>query len=361
MADDVLEQIAALKDEDWGIREEAASALGELGDARGVRPLVMALKDADRAVRDAATHALQAIGPPSVPALGQCLMDPDLTVQEAAASVLSSIGDERVVDQLIAALESPDWIVRMYAAKGLGRIGDMRAMEPLFSLLQDKVKAVREESAVALGALGEPAVRALIEMLADSEWLTRLRAVEALGRAKSALALDPLLKLLTDDPDSAVRQDAARSLGEIGDGRAFEPLLQAMDDSRLRAAAVEALGKVGDGRAVEPLRSLVEEAAQSHHEWEVHGCQNERYEQELPAVEAAVKALGTIGDKTAIPTLVTALKSTTVRVEAGDALVRFGQPAIAPLLTVLKHEQDENILFHVRETLSRLGWRAGRL
>lgn len=361
MADDVQEHMAALMDDDWGIREEAAVALGELGDPRAVPPLVAALKDPDRAVRAAAIRALEAIGTPSVPTLGQCLRDPDLSVQEAAAAVLSTIGDERIVEHLISALESPDWIVRMYAAKGLGRIGDVRAIEPLCGLLQDQVKAVREDGASALGALGDSAVQVLVNMLTNNEWLTRLRAVEALGRAKSPLAVEPLLKLLADDSDVAVRQDAARALGEIGDSRAFEALLRAVGDIRLRPAAVEALGKIGDRRAVGPLRSIVDEAARSQGEWEAHGCRNERYEQELPAVEAAVKALGRIGDHAAIPTLVTALKSTTVRVEAGDALAGFGQPAVSALLAVLKTEQDENILFHVRETLSRLGWRAGRL
>ena len=34
MADTVLEQIAALKDEDWAVREDAAVALGGLRDKR---------------------------------------------------------------------------------------------------------------------------------------------------------------------------------------------------------------------------------------------------------------------------------------------------------------------------------------
>ena len=40
MADAVAEQIAALKDEDWAIREEAATMLGALRDPRAVVPLV---------------------------------------------------------------------------------------------------------------------------------------------------------------------------------------------------------------------------------------------------------------------------------------------------------------------------------
>ena len=39
--------IAALKDENPGVRTEAAKALGEIGDARAVQPLIEALKAED--------------------------------------------------------------------------------------------------------------------------------------------------------------------------------------------------------------------------------------------------------------------------------------------------------------------------
>ena len=44
MGDHVAEQIAALRDEDWGVREDAAVALGESGDPRGVRPMIEAFR-----------------------------------------------------------------------------------------------------------------------------------------------------------------------------------------------------------------------------------------------------------------------------------------------------------------------------
>ena len=97
MADAVAEQIAALKDEDWAIREEAAIALGTFRDSRAVAPLVCLLRDTDRAVRQAAIGALTAIGEPSVPVLGLCLSDSQPGVQEAASSVLALIADERVL------------------------------------------------------------------------------------------------------------------------------------------------------------------------------------------------------------------------------------------------------------------------
>ncbi len=76
---------------------------------------------------------------------------------------------------------------------------------------------------------------------------------------------------------------------------------------------------------------------------------------------AAVKALGQIQDEAAIPTLMTALQNTVVRAEAAAALVTFGSRVIPFLLEVLRKEQDDNILYHVKESLAQVGWRPGRI
>ena len=214
--------------------------------SRAVAPLVSVLRDDDRAVRDAAIGALLAIGEPAVTTLGACLSDPVLTVQELASSVLATIADARVLAPLIAALKSPDWIVRMHAAKALGRIKDPGAVAPLVPLLQDTVKAVREETSTALAAIGEAALSSLLAALTHAEWLVRLHAVEALGKTRSPEAVDPLLSVLFNDRDRAVREDAVRALGQIGDARAVEFLVTAMKEPGLRPLAIEALGRIGD-------------------------------------------------------------------------------------------------------------------
>ena len=356
MADSVLEQIAALRDEDWGVREEAATALGELRDTRAIGPLLRVLKDSDRAVRHAAITSLTAIGPAAVEPVGACLNDGDLTVQESAASILSEIGDARVVDLLMAALQSSDWIVRMHSAKALGRISDARAVPPLMPLLQDKVKAVRVEVADALASIAGEAIPSLLEALKHPEWLVRLHAVEALGKIKPPDAVEPLLSLLFNDRDGAVREDAVRSLGEIGDPRAVESLLTAMADVRVRVPAVEALGKIGDRRAVPALIGVVAGTSKPTQSRPIDGC-GDRWDEEMLAMGAAVKALKQIRDEGTIPTLIAALQNTAIRAEAAAALVAFGRPAIPSLLDVFKKEQDENILFHVKDALAQLGWR----
>ncbi|WP_447974905.1 HEAT repeat domain-containing protein [Nitrospira sp. Kam-Ns4a] len=360
MGDPVLENIAALKDEDWGIREEAALALGASRDRRAVVPLLAMLKDPDRAVREAAITALTEIGEPAVTAVGACLDDPDLTVQESAACILARIGDARVSDRLMIALGSADWIVRMHTAQALGRIGEPRAVPRLLPLLNDKVKAVRVEAAQALVRIGPPAVAPLLAALTHGEWLVRLHAVEALGKLKSPEAVEPLLRVLFNDRDPAVREDSVRSLGEIGDVRAVEFLLLVMRDPGLRAPAVEALGKIGDRRAVPALLAVVAGASRPPDSRPIDGC-GDRWDQEMLAMEAAVKALAQIGDEAAIPTLVAALKNTYVRAEAATALTAFGARAVPALVEVLRTEQDQNILYHVKEALARLGWRPHRI
>lgn len=361
VADRVAENIAALKDEDWGIREDAAAALGRLRDARGVRPLIIALKDSDQAVRMAAKTALIEIGEAAIEDLTCCLRDPSLTVQEAAAAILATIGDSRALEPLISSLLSEDWVVRMYAAKGLTRLQAVEAIPTLIVLLQDKVQAVRDEAILALQAVGEAAAPMLIDSLKDRDWRTRLRAVEALGLLKSSLAVEPLLGLLFDDPDSAVRQDVARALGEIGDARAVEPLLEAIKFPVVRPVAIEALGKIGDGRAVKPLVAVLQGLKAEDFEGRLPGCTDERFEEQLLPVEAAVRALGRIQDASAIPALIGVMKSTMVRAEAADALAGFGRAIIPQLLDFLKTEQDDNIRFHLKETLQRVGWKPGQV
>jgi len=360
MADAVVEQIAALKDEDWAIREEAAVMLGALRDPRAVAPLVSMLRDDDRAVRDAAIGALLAIGEPAVTTLGACLSDPALTVQELASSVLATIADARVLTPLIAALASPDWIVRMHAAKALGRIKDPEAVGPLVPLLQDSVKAVREETSTALAAIGDAALSSLLGALTHEDWLVRLHAVEALGKTRSPEAVTPLLSVLFNDRDRAVRQDAVRALGQIGDARAVDFLVTVMQEPGLRSLTVEALGQIGDRRAVPVLISALEGVDRLDVSRPIDGC-GDQWDEEIITFGVAARALGVIQDEAALPSLIKALRYTMTRADAAAALTRFGGVVIAPLLALLAHETDDNIRFHIKDTLAKVGWRAGRI
>ncbi len=360
MSDRVLEEIAALKDEDWALREEAATLLGDFRDPRAVGPLVAVLHDEDRAVREAAVAALRKIGQPAAPALTVALQDPNSNVQEAAVSILKDVATPEAVEPLIGCLTNKNWIMRMHAAKALGNLGDERAVRHLIPLLMDSVKAVRVDATDALVRIGRPAVATLLAALRHEEWILRLHACEALGKIGAEEAVEPLCEVMLHDRDMAVRQDAAKALGSVGHPAAFEALAKAVVDLSVRPYAVDALGKLKDLRAVPILIDVVTGKNCPANARRVPVCGDESGALDVEEMEARIFAVGglaEIGDDRAIEPLIRALKDTQLRAAASAALSKMGLRIAAPLLAAMKIETDSNILFHARGILSAVGWR----
>ncbi len=360
MSDRVLEEIAALRDEDWALREEAATLLGDFRDPRAVGPLVGVLHDEDRAVRDAATAALRKIGPPAAPALLAALQDPNGNVQEAAVAILKDVATPEAVEPLVGCLTSRNWIVRMHAAKALGNLGDERAVRHLIPLLVDSVKAVRVDATDALARIGRPALATLLAALRHEEWILRLHACEALGKIGAEEAVVALCEVMLHDRDMAVRQDAAKALSSIGHPAAFEALAKAVMDLPIRPYAVDALGRLKDPRAVPILIDVVAGKSRPVNARKVPVCGDESGELDVEEMEVQIFAIGglaAIGDDRAIEPLIRALKDTRLRAAAASGLGKMGPRIAAPLLAAMKTETDSNILFHARGILSAVGWR----
>jgi len=184
--------VAALQDEDPGVRRAAAEALREIGDERAVEPLIAALRDEDMSVREAATDVLGAIGAErAVAALIVALEDENWDTRTLAAQALGQTADERAIQPLIAALGDEYWGMRAIAAQALGGIGDQRAVEPLIAMLQDKDEHswARQGAAQALGTIGDArAVQLLIAALEDEDRALRSSADRALQHFDTAEA-----------------------------------------------------------------------------------------------------------------------------------------------------------------------------
>ena len=105
---------------------------------------------------------------------------------------------------------------------------DVRAVEPLVAAFADVDEDVRFGAGLALWQI-------LSESVANSEPTERddtTARITGAGAARVAeidsRTVDALIGRL-DDPDAYVRNWAARALGLIGDNRAIEPLIAAMD------------------------------------------------------------------------------------------------------------------------------------
>lgn len=148
---------------------------------------------------------------------------------------------------LIDVLQShPSVPARMYAAHTLGESETAVARDALVGALADSIAAVRRQAALALQSAGwHPASdhqQVLLHIaLADWEGCVQM----------GALAVNRLIAAL-HDRQAAVRWNAAKSLGRIGDERAVTPLilvLQHDDDFLVQRRALEALKALGNERA----------------------------------------------------------------------------------------------------------------
>jgi HEAT repeat protein len=363
------------------VRAAAATALGQLGDARAVQPLVDALVDQDKNVRRHAAAALERLGEPQwiqwvkghdsdfsrlgasrdvrvLEPLVKALADEGLylPLRAEAAAGLGQLGNARAVEPLLNALVNKHSPVRGAAAQALGQLGDARAAEPLIKTLADQEDYVRGAAAQALGQLGDVrAVEPLIKTLADQKDYVRGAAAAALGQLGDVRAVEPLVNALVDQ-DNPVRLAVATALRQLGqphwsqwfkgddddfsrlgtsrNARAFELLIQALSerDWRMHKAAAKALGELGDARAVEPLiKTLADKSC-------LIG----------DVREAAAEALGRLGDTRAVEPLMQSLSGheIAVRKAAAAALGRLGDArAVEPLIKALKEKRED-----VRET-----------
>ena len=215
------------------------------------------LKSDDREVRLDAGYQLLVIGKPAVKPLIQVVQGNAERSRFIAAQLLGKIGDLRAVEPLIALLTSDNVHFREVIVDALGKFADERCVQPLVDLLyDDPAPSVRAKAAKALGILRyieteEPLIDALqdscavvrkmalvgldcfrdsrlnstyLEMTRDHDAEVRYVAVQILRSSKFHDALSRFIELLHDHVPE-VRQEAANALGDLGDKKAVNPLL----------------------------------------------------------------------------------------------------------------------------------------
>jgi len=282
-----------------GIKRRVVLALGRIGYPLGINPLIDTLNsNHDPELRALAAFSLGQIGSSySVTALLGKLGSPeeDPLVRARAAEALGKIASNKASAESLGAFGvkaigeiltrllppvseplSPDRkLIGTMAINALLRLKNPAFVEPLAAQLRSQSPEIRWQAANALARIGEGlsvAVPGLVTAVADQDPLVRAHAARALGAAKDARALEPLIKLLAD-PSEAVACQSITALGRLGDRRAVEPLV-AFGQKQLEAyrsfdratrgvphskplvlLVAVALGNIRDQRALQFLKS----------------------------------------------------------------------------------------------------------
>jgi HEAT repeat protein len=226
---------------------------------------------------------------------------------EAAQALAKLKNDEDAVTVLAVALDTdPAWGLRDIAADALGRIGTSSAGKQLLSALDANTQPyVRNHIVAALGAIkDEPAIVARLVAISsgDASYRSRANALQSLGKLKAASAFPVLTEAVkADSPDDFLRNAALRSLGFLGDDRGV-PLLREWSVPgkaiETRQAAIASLGRLEKGNK-EITAQIAGYLTESHY----------------PIRYAAIRALGSRGDASAIPALQSLLKRDDLSIE----------------------------------------------
>jgi HEAT repeat protein len=372
--------LAALDDPDPNVRFHAIEALGKLTPAAAVEPLAAIAESNDFFLAFPALEALARIHDPAVaPRLVPLLADE--LVGDQAAEALGQIGDEDAVVPLAAALDRPgasvpsivgalaiihrhyndmfgsgaqieDLLQRTISASGAQRIVDAAAtasgaalrhfvvvlgwlrgpgVERALTLMLG-TPAVQRELVAAIVRFGAPMVDVLVEQLGREDLDTRRAAVTALGHIGDERAVPALVAML-DDGDRELLVPVAGALARLGDGRAFEPLVRLLgdDDLKVRQAAIGALNSIGHPDMAARMEQLVGDPDPLVRESAVKiagyfgyapcadGLLARCKDPEETVRAAALEHIAFLDDDRVLPMLVTALEHDTARARAAAA------------------------------------------
>jgi len=337
--------VQALGDKHNDVQRAARGALLEAAKHVNLRPrvldaLVRALKHRDLRTYHSA-KLLGDIGDPrAVDALVRGLEEGRWSQVEVQA--LGRIGGPRAVDALLRLLKHEDKDARWEAVQALGRARDPRAVLPLVQALKDKDYHVQVRAAASLGEVGDPrAVDALLVTFKAESGNLQRAAANALckiqpewrhseaGRSWTDLkTLDEVAYTTAEErreKEALVREalDRVAAIGELGIRMLLERLFKELqlEGSRLfvpytpdeqyyyqyeftvgpgrhlsewarKLCVLEALGRARATAAVPSLVALLEAWSMTETDY-VYGVLH-------PAV---ARALGEIGDKSAVEPL----------------------------------------------------------
>ncbi len=274
---EVIEALAKLvKNPDEELSHIAAETLGNFGTTAVASLATLLLPEDSRLF---ATKALAQIRcSESITPLLSVVTDSQVGVRFAAIEALSSFHDSRIEPVLVAALKDPATAVRKEAVRALGARAYLDAEFDLVNLLKpllwDIHLEVCQQAAMAMGRLKTDAAAAvLFELLrsATTPLELQIETVRALSWMETTAAVEYLQQVLSglfDNINYTVYQEIVSVLGRLSQpelkAKAAEILIDFLESSHSTVQKVEvqkslalSLGQLGDRRALDSLIQLL--------------------------------------------------------------------------------------------------------
>lgn len=316
----------ALSDTDENVRHASAEALVRV-DPTGANPsvLVAALKDPNWYVRENATLALTTLGASAVPTLIQKLKEQDWQISGNIIAILSEIGTD-AVPALVAMVK--DQVVTL-PSRGLAIItlikimGTTKTVSLLLQLIGEGNAVVRQRIIAALKVMGPEAVPGLIAAYqATGEQQMRRQIIDVLAEIGPRAYAGFVVALQDENAD-------VRAYAEI---KATQIYTKSSPVLGVQTFVNTAAGK---GFAVKEVVPLLIAALQDSQPDIRHEALEALQMIGPEAIEAAPQILIALSDQ-----------EPTVRCEAALALLLIEPPAIAvaPALAIALHDENANIV-----------------
>jgi cyclophilin family peptidyl-prolyl cis-trans isomerase/HEAT repeat protein len=272
---------------DARLRRRAALAIGRVGDPSGRTTLEALLTDAEPAVRETAAFGLGLLADKAaLPALLTALQsDASPIVRGRAAEALGLIGDASAaapIGAMARAMAEAGGLASVPADElgwplapeveafrlGLYALVRLKAADVLVPLVLDANGRPRSEwwpIAFALRRTEDPRTLApMTALVKGNGFYAAAFAAQGLGLSKQPDAAVPVLLdvLASPTPRAAVRLQAVRGLGRLGDPRAIPPLVSLLDDPSLEPnLQLEVVTALGALKAVPALERLLDRLA----------------------------------------------------------------------------------------------------
>lgn len=168
-------------------------------------------------------------------------------------------------------LNSEDYGDRLSGINQLRQLEPKEAFPLIEPLVNDTNVRVRYAAVSQLSSLGEVDREKSLALLRDrlhneSEADVQAAAADALGGLKLTEALDDLVQLYHQTEEWLVEFSIIACLGEMGDPRAYEVLIEALnsENNLVKTVAIGSLGELGESKAVAALKPFVNDS-----DWQV--------------------------------------------------------------------------------------------